>query len=484
MSAPPTVPDGFPEGFLWGGAIAANQAEGAWREGGKGVSIADIAHLKEDLPREKRYGSELTSGDIRSLLADTDLVFPKRWGIDFYHRYKEDLSLLAGAGLNSFRTSIAWTRIFPTGEEDQPNEAGLAFYDDLIDEIIAQGMRPLITISHYETPVNLSLEYRGWHSREMIDFYLKFATVVLERYRDKVQDWILLCQMNLITLESFNNLAIPVDQVGDVWEAKYQALHHQFVACAKAHQVGKAINPDFRLGVMIYDDVSYPGSTKPQDVLANYQRAQRQCYIVPDVMLRGRYPGYMLRHYRDKGIDIRMEPGDLELIRDNTLDYLSFSYYYTSVADAESVAQGDGWYRNPAIEQSDWGWGIDPIGLRTKLNYYWDRYQKPISISENGFGALDTVTPDGQVHDPYRIAYLKAHIEQMREAIKDGVEVFGYYLWGPIDIVSCTSCEMSKRYGLIHVDLDDHGVGTGRRLVKDSYAWYARVTGSNGRVLD
>jgi len=477
------TPKGFPEGFLWGGAIAANQAEGAWKDGGKGISIADITYLQEHLPLSKRYNAELTSTDIQALEGDTELVFPKRWGIDFYHTYKDDLKLLAGTGMNSFRTSIAWTRIFPTGEEETPNEEGLKFYDNLIDEIIKNGMKPLITISHYETPLNLSVNYRGWHSREMIGFYLKFAKLVMERYKDKVHDWILLCQMNLITFESFNNLAIPMDKVKDPWEAKYQALHHQFVACALAYKEGKQINPDFRLGMMIYDDISYPASTKPEDVLANYQRCQRQSYIVPDVLLRGYYPGYMLRYYNEKGYNIKMEPVDLELIRDNTLDYLSFSYYYTSVANVESVKDNDGWRRNPAIKQSDWGWGIDPIGLRTKLNYYWDRYQKPISISENGLGAFDIVEEDGSVHDPYRIAYLKAHIEQIREAVKDGVDVFGYYPWGPIDIVSCSSCEMSKRYGFIHVDIDDYGKGSKTRRKKDSYFWYKSVVESNGEVL-
>jgi len=478
------VPKGFPNDFLWGGALAANQVEGAWQEGGKGMSIADITYLQDDLPLHKRYNKELTSKDIEALVKDTELVFPKRWGIDFYHRYKEDIPMLAGTGMNSLRTSIAWTRIFPTGEEDEPNEEGLKYYDDLIDEMIKNGMKPLITISHYESPVHLSMKYRGWHSREMIDFYLKFAAVVMERYKDKVQDWILMCQMNLITFESFNNLAIPMDKVDNPWEAKYQALHHQFVACAKAYEVGKKINPDFRLGMMIYDDVSYPASTKPEDVLANYQRCQRQSYIVPDVLLRGYYPGYMLRYYSDNGYTIHMEPDDLELIRKNTLDYLSFSYYYTSVADAESVAKDDGWRRNPAIEQSDWGWGIDPVGLRTKLNYYWDRYQKPISISENGMGAFDTIEEDGSIHDPYRIAYLREHIRQMREAIKDGVDVFGYYAWGPIDLVSCSSCEMSKRYGFIHVDIDDYGKGSGKRRLKDSYYWYKKVIESNGETLD
>ncbi|MDR1689190.1 MAG: glycoside hydrolase family 1 protein [Clostridiales bacterium] len=475
---------GFPKGFLWGGAIAANQAEGNWREHGKGFSIAEITYLQENLPLYKRYNGEPTKERIKELMQDNELVFPKRWGIDFYRTYKEDLKLLAGTGMNSFRTSIAWTRIFPTGEEEKPNEAGLKFYDDLIDEIIKNGMAPVITISHYETPVELSLKYGGWYGREMIDCYLKFAKVIMERYKNKVRDWVLLNQINLITFECFNNLAIPSDWTDNPLQAKYQALHHQFVACAKAYEAGKKINPAFRLGLMIYDDVSYPGSTKPEDVLANYQRSQRQSYLCPDVLLRGEYPGYIKRWYGEKGFNIKIEDGDLKLIKENTLDYLSFSYYYTAVADAESVKVNDGWYRNSAIKQSDWGWGIDPVGLRTKLNYYWDRWQKPIQISENGLGAFDKVEPDGSIHDNYRIEYLKEHIKAMKEAVKDGVEIMGYYPWGPIDIVSCSSCEMSKRYGFIHVDIDDYGKGSGKRSLKDSYYWYKKVTESNGEILD
>ncbi|MCL2558694.1 MAG: glycoside hydrolase family 1 protein, partial [Treponema sp.] len=433
------IPAGFPKDFLWGGAIAANQAEGAWREGGKGISIADINYLLADLPLSKRYNPELSFADIQALLSDTKLSFPKRRGIDFYRTYKEDLKLLAGTGMNSFRTSIAWTRIFPTGEEERPNEEGLRFYDDIIDEMLKNGMRPLITISHYEVPVNLAVKYNGWHSREMIGFYLKFAKTVMTRYKDKVRDWIPFNQINLVAFEAFNNLAMPMDTVGDLAQAKYQAFHHLLVASAEICRAAKEINPDFRIGLMILDDVSYPASAAPEDVLANYQRCQRQAYLAPDVLFRGRYPGYMLRHYHDNGFDIKMKPGDLETLAGGSPDYLSFSYYYTSVADAQSVRDNDGWRRNPHIRQSEWGWGIDPVGLRTKLNYFWDRYQKPISISENGFGAFDTVEADGAIHDPYRVAYLKAHIEQMREAIIDGVEVFGYYPWGPIDIVSCSS---------------------------------------------
>jgi 6-phospho-beta-glucosidase len=473
---------GFPKDFLWGGAVAANQLEGAWQEGGKGICAADIGRFRDDIPLEKRYTTDVTKETVLNAISDTKSRYPKRTGIDFYHTFREDLKLIAGMGLKTFRTSINWARIFPNGDESTPNEDGLRFYDELIDCIIENGMQPLITISHYESPINLSLKYKGWYSREMVDFYVRFAKTLFQRYNGKVRDWILINQMNLIMLESFNNHAVLIDTVDNSLQAKYQALHHQLIGCALATKEAKAINPDFRIGLMIYDDVAYAASTKPEDVLATYQRNQMQSYICPDVLLRGYYPNYAFRYYDAMGITIHFESGDEEILKNNTVDFLSMSYYYTSVADAASVADNHREYPNPATPQSDWGWGIDPIGLRTKLNYYWDRYQKPISITENGLGAFDKVE-DGQIHDSYRIQYLKEHIAQVREAIIDGVNVFAYYPWAPIDIVSCTSCEMSKRYGFIHVDIDDYGNGTGKRTPKDSYYWYKKVIESNGDEL-
>ncbi|MDR2538229.1 MAG: glycoside hydrolase family 1 protein [Bifidobacteriaceae bacterium] len=472
----------FPANFLWGGAIAANQAEGAWHEDGKGMSIADLNYIQTDLPLSKRYNAEPTKAQIEELMNNAGLNFTKRRGIDFYHTYAQDLKLLSQTQMNSFRTSIAWTRIFPNGDDPQPNQKGLEFYDRLFDTLLDNGMEPFVTISHYETPVNLSLKYGGWYSRKMVDDYLRFAETVMERYQSKVKYWLFLCQMNLITFEAFTNLAIPSDWTDNFWEAKFQGLHHQLVACARGYELGKKINQNFQLGFMTYDDVSYPASTNPEDVLANYQRNQRQSFLVPDVLLRGYYPGYILRYYKEQNFHIEMRDNDLDALKRNTQDYFSFSYYYTAVADAESVNAQDGWRRNPEIQQSDWGWGIDPIGLRTKLNMYWDRYQKPMIITENGFGAIDELK-DGTVHDRYRINYLREHIRNILEAIQDGVEILGYYMWAPIDIVSCSSSEMSKRYGLVYVDLDDYGEGSGNRYIKDSFNWYKSVVQSNGADL-
>jgi 6-phospho-beta-glucosidase len=479
----------FPKDFLWGGAIAANQAEGAWREDGKGISVADVNRLKEELPLEKRYNRDLSTEDVRQALADTEATYPKRFGIDFYRTYKDDLKLLAGTGMNAFRTSINWARIFPNGDDEKPNEAGLKFYDSLIDEIIKNNMRPLITISHYEFPINLALNYNGWYDRRLIEFFTRFCEVVFERYKDKVLDWILVNQVNLIKFESFNHLGVPSDKVTNLLEAKYQAVHNELVACGRAIRIAKKINPHFNIGNMIYDDISYAASCKPEDVLATCKRNQME-YFFSDIAIRGSYPGYALRYFDENNIHIEFGKDD-EADLQNTIDFLAISYYYTMISDAQSVNQKDepeiashnNEYPNPHIKQSAWGWGIDPIGMRIKLNYFWDRYQIPIVIAENGIGCFDKVEADGSVHDPYRIEYLRAHIEQLKEAIKDGVKITAYHPWGPIDIVSASSSEMDKRYGFIYVDLDNHGKGSGKRILKDSYHWYKEVVASNGENL-
>jgi 6-phospho-beta-glucosidase len=479
---------GFPKDFLWGGAVAANQCEGAWREGGKGISCADINRLQEELPLEKRYNGDLSTADIEAALRDTEGTYPKRFGIDFYHTYREDLKLLAGMGLNAFRTSISWARIFPDGDNEKPNEEGLGFYDNLIDEIVKNGMRPLITVSHYEFPINLSVNYPGWHDRHLIDFFTRFCETIFTRYRDKVQDWILINQLNLIKFESFNHLGIPADRVENMLQAKYQAVHNEMVACGRAVKAGKKINPSFNIGTMVYDDISYPASCKPEDVLATCKRNQME-YFFSDVAVRGKYPAYAFRYFDDNDIVIEFGEHDAEDL-ENTVDFLAISYYYTMVSDSESVkiqnpeiASHNGEYPNPHIKKSDWGWGIDPVGLRIKLNYFWDRYGIPIVIAENGIGAFDKVEADGKIHDPYRIEYLRSHIEQVREAIIDGVKVIAYHPWGPIDLVSASSSEMEKRYGFIYVDLDNHGNGSGKRLLKDSYEWYRQLIASNGERL-
>jgi len=474
---------GFPKDFLWGGAIAANQAEGAYDIGGKGMCAADIHAYNPNIDRKARRNGEVSLAEIEFALKDKENYYPKRYGIDFYHKYKEDLALMAETGMNCFRTSINWARIFPNGDESEPNEDGLKFYDDLFDEIRKNGMEPLITLSHYEMPINLSVKYGGWYNRKLIDFFTRYCEVCFRRYKDKVKYWILINQINLISSESFNALGIPSDAVKNLEQAKYQGIHNEFVACAKATKIGHEINPEFKIGMMLCHSIAYPATCKPEDVLATVKKNQMQ-YFFGDVLLRGKYPRYSWRFFNERNITINMEPGDEEIIAENTADFMSFSYYYTKINSAENSADLDDTSKNPYLKSSMWGWDIDPIGLRIALNEYYDRYGKPIIIAENGIGALDKVENDGSIHDDYRIDYLKKHIEQMKEAVKDGVEVIGYCLWSPIDIVSCSTAEMSKRYGLIYVDLDDFGKGTGKRIKKDSFEWYKRVIASNGENLD
>lgn len=471
----------FKKDFLWGGAVAANQCEGAWLEDGKGWCLADINRFRDDIPLNKKYNEEITTSDIKEAMEDEKGIYPKRWGIDFYHTYKEDLKLLKELGLNSFRTSINWSRIFPDGDEKEPNEEGLKFYDALIDEIIANGMEPMITISHYEMPLNLTIKYTGWYSREVIDFFVRYCKVLFDRFKGRVKYWIIVNQINLIVHESFNHLGIAEDKVDNLLEAKYQGVHNEMVACALATKYARENHKDMHIGMMFCDAISYSATCKPEDVLANYRRNQME-YFYGDVLLRGKYPGYAFRFFTEKNIHIKFGDGDEEALK-HTADFMAISYYYTRIADAESVKKKKTSYDNPYIKASDWGWGIDPVGLRTTLNMYWDRYQVPIVIAENGIGCVDKQEEDNCIHDVYRIEYLKAHIEQLKEAILDGVDVSGYYPWGPIDIVSCSSSEMSKRYGFIYVDQDDYGKGTGRRSLKDSYYWYKKVIETAGEIL-
>ncbi|MEL7657190.1 MAG: glycoside hydrolase family 1 protein, partial [Bacillota bacterium] len=345
---------GFKEGFLWGGAVAANQCEGAWQEGGKGWCVADINRFRDDLSLNKKYNEELTTKDVLEAMEDEKGIYPKRAGIDFYHTYREDLKLLKGLGINTFRTSINWARIFPNGDDAEPNEEGLRFYDALIDEIIANGMEPMITISHYEMPLNLTIKYAGWYSREVIDFFVRYCSTLFERYKGKVKYWIIVNQINLIVHESFNHLGIAEDKVDYLLQAKYQGVHNEMVACAKATKYAREIDKDVHIGMMFCDSITYPATCKPEDVFANYRRNQME-YLYGDVLLRGKYPGYAFRFYDDNNIHIEFGDGDEEALK-NTADFMAISYYYTRIADAESVKKKKNDYDNPYIKASDWGW--------------------------------------------------------------------------------------------------------------------------------
>lgn len=475
---------GFPKGFLWGGAVAANQIEGGFGLDGKGLSVADVHLYNPELDiKTASQESEMTLAEVKRAMLDEEGYYPKRHGIDFYHTYKEDLKLLAEMGFTTFRTSIDWSRIFPNGDDAEPNELGLQFYDRLIDECLALGMEPIITMLHYETPLAITLNYGGWNNREVIELFAKYGEVLLKRYKDKVKYWIVINQINLVHLESFNSIAICEDQVENNEEAKYQAIHNQLVASALIVKKAREINPIFQMGTMLADCMASPFSCAPDDVVLAMKRNRMQ-YFFTDVQFRGAYPVYMRRYFAENQLDLQEEPADEILLRENTMDYLAISYYYSQTVSAkENGMDPTDVMENPHLKANPWGWAIDAKGFYNCLSQYYDRYQVPLMIAENGFGMYDKVEENGEINDDYRIAYLSEHLTQLKEAIKDGVEVIAYCAWGPIDIVSCSSAEMEKRYGFIYVDLDNFGKGTGKRLKKKSFDWYKTVIASNGEIL-
>ncbi|WP_445738831.1 glycoside hydrolase family 1 protein [Niallia sp. FSL R7-0271] len=461
----------FPEGFLWGGAVAANQLEGAYKEDGKGLSTADVSpHGIMSPPDESMTAYNLYHD-----------------GIDFYHKYNEDIALFAEMGFKAFRLSIAWTRIFPNGDETEPNEKGLAFYDNVFDELKKYNIEPVVTISHYEMPLALVKNYGGWKNRKVVEFYEHFARTVFTRYKDKVKYWMTFNEINVILHAPFTGGGLLFDEGENKKNSQYQGAHHQFIASALAVKAGHEIIPGSQIGCMIASMVTYPYTSKPEDMFAAMQQ-DRQTLFFSDVQARGSYPGYMKRYFRDNNIEIVMEEGDEQLLKEGTVDYIGFSYYMSFVASTDPEHQKTSGnllegVKNPYLASSEWGWQIDPKGLRIVLNQLHDRYQKPLFIVENGLGAVDTLNEDGTVQDDYRIDYLQSHLEEVREAIEDGVELIGYTSWGPIDLVSASTAELRKRYGYIYVDRDSEGKGTNDRIKKKSFHWYKEVIETNGESL-
>ena len=464
----------FPKNFLWGGAVAANQCEGAYQEDGKGLSVQDV------LPRGIR-------GSRTKLPTEENL---KREAIDFYHRYPQDIKMFAEMGFKVFRTSIAWSRIFPKGDEEQPNEAGLEFYDRVFEECRKYGIEPLVTLSHYETPLYLAETYNGWTDRRMIGFYERYVRTVFKRYRGKVKYWLTFNEINSLLHAPFMSGGIANMQ-GLTEQDLYQAAHHELVASALATKIGHEMMPDAMIGCMILSMPTYPLTPSPDDVIAAMD-AEHRNYFYGDVHVRGKYPGYMKRYFREHGIQIQFAPEDEEILK-NTVDFVSFSYYMSVCATSDPEKQKKGLGNllggvpNPTLKARDWGWQIDPKGLRYVLNMFYDRYQKPLFIVENGLGAVDVLVEDENgnktVEDDYRIQYLKDHLIQVGEAIQDGVEIMGYTSWGCIDVVSASTAELKKRYGYIYVDRNDDGTGTMERYKKKSFYWYQKVIESNGEVL-
>ena len=476
---------GFRKDFLWGGATAANQFEGAWDEDGKGISVPDLC--TNGTATETKW----ITTEIRP-----DRFYPSHEASDFYHHYEGDIALMAEMGFKVFRMSINWTRIFPTGEEDMPNEKGLAFYDRVFDFCKKYGIEPLVTISHYEMPYALVEKYNGWASREMIAIFEKYAHVLFERYQDKVTYWLTFNEINssvmpfgaVLNTGTIRGYEGPVNEVPDNKQERFQALHHMFLASAKVVKYAHEHYPNFKIGDMNIFATSYPLTSDPDDVIENQQHMNISNWFCSDVQVRGEYPFYIHRYFEENGIKLEMEPGDAAVLREGVVDFYTFSYYMSNCITAHGGAESAGGNiiggcQNPYLKESDWGWQIDPKGLRYSLNEIYARYGKPMMVVENGLGAYDTVADDGSIHDDYRIEYLREHIRQMREAVIDGVDLLGYTPWGCIDLVSASTGEMAKRYGFIYVDKHDDGTGTLERKRKDSFFWYQKVIESNGEEL-
>ncbi len=482
----------FPDGFLWGGAIAANQVEGAWNEGGKGMTIQDCLPYREPDLDDYTKSFAYTSQDLEeALAADSEANYPKRRAIDFYHHYKEDIALFAEMGFKVFRMSICWSRIYTDPRDEQPNEEGISFYEDMFKECKKYGIEPLVTLSHYDPPLALVTDFQGWYSRESIDLFKKYARTCFERFGKYVKYWLTFNEVDAMLRHAVTSGGLIEDRFSseNFEEVIYQAMHHQMVASAQAVKLCHELCPDAIVGCMMTRLCFYPFTCKPEDNLATQQR-MRSIYRYVDTQVFGEYPRYLLKEMERKGVRVHMEPGDAELLCEGTVDFVSFSYYMTSCMAADTtdldMAPGNtvNGVKNPYLPSSEWGWQTDASGLRFSLVELYDRYRKPLFIVENGLGARDTLTEDGHIHDPYREEYLAEHVKAMSDAINlDGVDLMGYTWWACIDSVSESTRQMSKRYGFIYVDMDDYGNGTQKRYKKDSFDYYRRVIESNGTIL-
>ncbi|WP_323638831.1 6-phospho-beta-glucosidase [Pectobacterium polonicum] len=470
----------FPTGFLWGGAIAANQAEGAYLEGGKGLTTVDmIPHGVNRLP--VKLGQE-----PRFALRE-DEFYPSHQAIDFYHRYKEDIALMAEMGFTVFRTSIAWSRLYPNGDELTPNADGIAFYRDMFAECKKYNMEPLVTLCHFDVPMHLVTEYGSWRNRKMVEFFTRYARTCFEAFDGLVKYWLTFNEINILLHSPFSGAGLVFADGENQEQVKYQAAHHELVASALATKIAHEVNPNNQVGCMLAGGNFYPWSCKPEDVWAALNKDRENLFFI-DVQARGTYPAYTGRLFKEKGITIASEPGDDAILK-NTVDFVSFSYYASRCASADMNEQNSSAanivksLKNPHIKASEWGWGIDPLGLRITMNMMYDRYQKPLFLVENGLGAKDEINAQGEIDDDYRISYLREHISAMADAIGDGIPVIGYTSWGCIDLVAASTGEMSKRYGFIYVDRNDRGEGTLARKKKKSFYWYKKVIASNGADL-
>lgn len=472
----------FPEGFLWGGALAANQCEGAYKEGGKGLTTVDLCPIGK-----KR--SEIIRGKIDELREMEGEFYPSHEAIDFYHRYKEDIALFSEMGFKCLRVSIAWSRIFPSGDEEIPNEEGMKFYDSLFDEMLSHGIEPVVTICHFDTPIGIIQKFGGWKNRKFVDFYLNYCKVIFERYKEKVRYWMTFNEINMILHLPFMGAGVRFKEGENELQIKYQSAHHELIASSLATKLAHEIIPNCMIGCMIAAGDFYPYSCNPDDVQKAKEK-ERENLLFIDVQSRGKYPGYAKRFFKENNIEIEMEQEDEEILEKHTVDFIGFSYYASrcvstdpEVLKGETAGNAFKSVKNPYLKSSEWGWQIDPKGLRITCNSLYDRYQKPLFIVENGLGAVDKIEEDGSINDDYRIEYLREHIKEIGEAIKDGVDLIGYTPWGCIDLVSASTGEMKKRYGFIYVDKDNEGNGTLERYKKKSFNWYKEVIATNGDSL-
>lgn len=472
----------LPEGFLWGGATAANQCEGAYQEGNRGLANVDLIPAGADR-------RPVMKGIREMLECEAGYSYPGHEAIDMYHHFKEDIALFAEMGFKCYRFSIAWSRIYPNGFDAEPNEAGLKFYEELIDECRKYNIEPLVTIVHFDAPVACTKKFGSWKSREMIDCYLKYCNTIFTRYKGKVKYWLTFNEINMILHLPFMAAGILFDPGENEEQSKYRAAHHELVASALATKLAHEIDPENQVGCMLAAGHYYPYSCDPQDVFEAVKKNRDNFFFI-DVQSRGCYPEYALKFFEREGYDIDITDEDRQALAAHPVDFISFSYYTSRLTSAypgkygETSGNAFATLKNPHLKASEWGWQIDPLGLRITMNELYDRYQKPLFIVENGLGAIDQPDQDGFINDTYRIEYLREHIKAMEQAVNvDGVPLMGYTPWGCIDLVSASTGEMRKRYGFIYVDKDDEGNGTLKRSKKASFEWYKKVIASNGEQL-
>ncbi|MCR5230901.1 MAG: family 1 glycosylhydrolase [Solobacterium sp.] len=476
----------FPENFLWGGAFAANQTEGAFDADGKGLSTADI------FPKADRKTGGMfyrTYDQILEAVSDPDsMKYPKRRGIDFYHHYREDIAMFAEMGFKALRFSFSWPRIFPMGDEETPNRKGLDYYRNVISELKKYNITPIITLSHFEMPLNLSLKYNGWADRRLIEYFLRYAETVIDEFHDDIRYWITFNEIDATLHIPLMGAGLIEEKTEDIEKTKYQAIHHQFVASSLLTKYVHEHYPDLMIGCMSTKNLKYPATCRPEDCMQWLYETEADSACT-DVQVFGEYPYVWKTMWRKKGITPEITEEDAAVLKNNTVDFVSFSYYASLVTSADgskkektsaNLLVGE---KNPYLRQTPWGWQIDPVGLRFSLNQMYDRYKLPVFVAENGLGTID-VFENGTVNDDYRIDYLREHIREMGKAVEDGVPVFGYTYWGCIDCISASTSEMSKRYGFIYVDQNDDGSGTLKRYPKASFRWYQKVIASNGEDLD